>query len=257
MRSLVIISIISAALLCASAGAGSIPVANYSFESPVTEYVTPIVSDWIEVDTDPDSQNTGAFLNVPDQPSYIVNADGDQVAYLIAGEGNAFQQELSAPYQIGRSYTLTVAVGISYYSPPEDPNDPLELVFYYKDSNQQAQDITALWIPFEHRSATSLDEFTLSLSTVQSGHSWAGKNIGIAIRGTSNLGGTWIIDNVRVDEFPSTPNFTNDSIVNLADYAKMAAEWLSCGDVITDVTGDGCVNGADLLILAEHWLNNV
>ncbi|MHC4963160.1 MAG: hypothetical protein ACYTGA_13740, partial [Planctomycetota bacterium] len=220
--------------------------------------VTPIVSGWDEIDLDPASQNTGAFLNTPgDASSYIVNADGNQVAFLIAQYGNAFQQKLPNIYQVGRSYRLTAAVGISFYSEPEDPGDPLELVFYYEDGDQKNRDIAKFSVPFKWRSATHLDDFTVLLPTVQLGYGWAGENIRIAMRGTSDLGGTWIIDNVRVEEHPSTPNFTTDSIVNLADFAKMAAEWLSCGEMMTDVTGEGCVNEADLLILMEYWLDDV
>jgi hypothetical protein len=244
-------------LFIASVHGDAISVANHSFEEPATEYVTPIVSGWDEIDTDPDSQDTGAFLNLPGD-AYIVNADANQVAYLVAESGNAFQQQLSQVYQIGKSYQLTMGVGISFYAPPQNPNDPLELAFYYfNDETQQNQDIAVLLVPFERRSSTFLDEFTVNLPTVQSGYDWAGKNIGIAIRGRGTAAGTWIIDNVRVEENPSTPNFTDDSIINLADYAKMASEWYLCGELLTDVTGEGCVNEADFLILIEYWLENV
>ena len=237
--------------------ADSIPVRNGSFEDPVTQYVTPIVSDWEEIDTDPQSQDTGAFLNLPGD-AYIVNADANQVAYLVAEQGNAFQQELSQVYQIGKSYQLTMDIGISFYAPPQEPNDPLELAFYYfNDVVGQNEDIAILPVLFEGRRSTFLDEFTLSLPVVQPTYGWAGENIGIAIRGTGTAAGTWIIDNVRVAQYPSIPNFTDDSTVNLADFAKMASEWRLCGELVTDVTGEGCVNEADLLILMEYWLENV
>jgi hypothetical protein len=70
------------------------------------------------------------------------------------------------------------------------------------------------------------------------------------------MGGYWDLDNVRVTEYVF-PNFTDDTIVNFLDFAMMAADWQSCDDVITDVTGDGCVKEDDLLILMEHWLDNV
>jgi len=252
-----IIVLAAAVLLCNPVvRADAIPVANHSFEFPVTDYAIPDANDWDEMDIDPSSQNTGVFANYPGD-AYIVNADANQVAFLIAMQGNAFQQELPEVYQVGKSYQLTIAVGISFYSPPEGPEDPLELAFFYKDKNQQTKDIAVLSVPFERRSATYLDDFTLSLPKVQPGYGWAGKNIGIAIRGTSDLGGAWIFDNVRVQVYPSTPNFTDDAVVNLADFAKIAAEWLLCGPVTADVTGEGCVNEADLFILMEYWLQNV
>lgn len=256
LRTFMLGSLIYVCVVCAAAQADAIPVANYSFEDPVTEYVTPIVSDWIEIDTDPLSQDTGAFLNAPGE-SFIDNADGNQVAYLIAEEGNAFHQDLSAVYEVNKRYILTADVGISFYSPPAEPNDPLILAFYYQTESSEVKDIASMSIPFERRSSTYLDQFTLDLPTVKPSYDWAGENIGIALRATGIAGGTWIIDNIRVDKYPSTPNFTDDSIVNLADFAMMAADWQSCDNPVTDVTGEGCVNIADLLILMESWLNNV
>ena len=55
----------------------------------------------------------------------------------------------------------------------------------------------------------------------------------------------------------SVPEFTGDSFVNLHDFAKMAAEWLSCSGTTTNVTGDGCVNMDDLMVLADYWLQGV
>ena len=37
----------------------------------------------------------------------------------------------------------------------------------------------------------------------------------------------------------------------------MAAEWQSCADPLTDVTGDQCVDLDDLVILADFWLQHV
>jgi hypothetical protein len=34
-------------------------------------------------------------------------------------------------------------------------------------------------------------------------------------------------------------------------------DWLSCSQVTADLTGEGCVDEADLQILMEHWLGNV
>jgi hypothetical protein len=50
------------------------------------------------------------------------------------------------------------------------------------------------------------------------------------------------------------PEFTNDNIINFYDFAKMAMEWLSCDNPLTDVTGDGCVYMQDLNVLIEKWL---
>ena len=95
------------------------------------------------------------------------------------------------------------------------------------------------------------------MPTVQAEEPWAGESIGIAIRATGPMGGFWDLDNVRVTEYPLVPNFDDAPIVNLADFAIMALDWLYCDEPITDVTGEGCVDQEDLLILMEYWLDNV
>ena len=234
----------------------SIPVANHSFESPVVEpnepYAYPVVSDWIELDNDTDySTNTGVFLNVTN----IANTDANQLAFLGGEQGNAFLQDLSVTYQVGRSYRLTVGVCVSAQYPPFDPNG-LELSFYYRDPN--VVDIAStVTNPPSSFTSIILEDNSVYLPTVQAEDNWAGKTIGIAIRATGSYGGYWDLDNVRVTEFPLVPEFTDDSFVNLNDFAKMAAEWLLCSETTADVTGEGCVDGEDLLILAEYWLDNV
>ena len=255
MRYVQLVMLILAAAI--PAAADMIFVENHSFEQPTTQYVDVVIPGWNEIDLDSYSQNTGVFLNLPGI-SYVVNAEGNQVAFLIAQEGNAFQQELSHVYQVDKSYKLTMGIGVSINSPLGDPNDPLELAFYYhNDETLENVDVAVVSVTSERRSSTYLDEMTVNLPTVQSVYSWAGQPIGIAFRGKGVGGGAWIIDNVRVTEYPLVPNFTDDTIVNLADFSKMASEWLSCGQKVTDVTGEGCVNEADLLILAEYWLENI
>ncbi|MHC4856141.1 MAG: hypothetical protein ACYS72_07025 [Planctomycetota bacterium] len=240
--------------------AGSIPVANNSFEDPVVPfaepYALPDVNDWIELDMDPlgYSQNTGVFLNV----TSIANTDGGQLAFLGGEKGNALLQDLSAVYQVGKSYKLTAGVCVSAQFPPYDPNG-LQFAFYYQESNDpnRIDIVSATTLGPSSFTSTTLEDNSIYLSTVQADDAWAGKAIGIAIRATGPMGGYWDVDNVRVTEYPLVPNFTDDSIVNLAEFAKMAADWLYCDDPVTDVTGEGCVNEDDLLILMEYWLDNV
>ena len=118
-------------------------------------------------------------------------------------------------------------------------------------------DIVSIQIPAPPSTSRTLEDFSVTLPTVHAGDPWIGKNIGIAIRGTGAAGGFWDLDNVRLTQFPLEPEFTGDSFVNLKDFAKMAAEWLSCTDTTTDLTGEDCVNLDDLLLLTESWLKNV
>jgi hypothetical protein len=244
--------------LFVSVQADSIPVANHSFETPVVPfaepYALPYAPSWIELDNDTDfSANTGVFLNV----TGIANTDANQLAFLGSEEGNAFLQDLAATYQSGKSYKITVGVCISAQYPPPDPN-ALALSFYYDDpvSDPNCYFKTASQPP-SNLTATALKDFSVYLPTVQADDAWAGEYIGIAIRATGPMGGYWDLDNVRVTEYPLVPNFTDDSIVNLADFAMMAFDWLFCDEPLTDVTGEGCVDEEDLLILTEYWLDNV
>ncbi len=50
------------------------------------------------------------------------------------------------------------------------------------------------------------------------------------------------------------PEFTDDNRINIDDLTELAADWLSCSDPITDVTGDGCVNMRDFSVLSQNWL---
>ncbi|MCI0499440.1 MAG: hypothetical protein L0Y36_07145 [Planctomycetales bacterium] len=242
-----------------AAQAGALVVANHSFESPVVPPGSnppayPVVSGWIELDMDPlgYSQNTGVFTNVP--YAYIVGADANQLAFLGGERGNALLQDLSATYQEGKNYRLTVGICVSGYT-PFDPNG-LKLSFYYRDPNVVEMS-AAQTPPPSHFTSTALEDCSVYLPNVQAGAACIGKPIGIAISAAGPMGGYWDLDNVRVTEYPLMPNFTDDSIVNLADFAMMAADWFSCDDPFKDVTGEGCVDEQDLLIVAEYWLRDV
>jgi hypothetical protein len=213
---------------------------------------------WIEVDLDTEySTNTGIFRNPPpDSPNgdHIVNADGNQLAFLGSQSGNGFLQYLNAAYQTGKSYRLSVEVCPSVMFPPSPNNQLILSLCYINDAN--SVDIQTSPVPSMELTINVLKTFSVTMP-VQSGDAWVGKNIGIAIRADGVPGGYWDIDNVRLVEFQTLPDFTGDSFVNYQDFAVMASEWLSCTDVTTDLTGDGCVDIEDLLILAEHWLSYV
>ncbi len=186
----------------------SIPIENASFEAPVVDPngfpAVPFVDNWTEIDVDTlTSTNTGVFANTqPGSEDHIVNADGSQLAFLGSQSGNALEQDLAAIYKIGFDYQLTVAVGVSWRFPPsaEAPADTLELVLYYRDVNEPvdivSQTVTALpWTPL-------LQDFLVTLPTVQAGDAWAGKAIGVALRANGMAGGFWDLDHVRLIESP-------------------------------------------------------
>jgi hypothetical protein len=251
-------------LLIVPAQANSIPIPNNSFEVPVIDPnggfpAIPFVSSWNEDDIDPLSRNTGTFFNTPpDSPDHLFNVDGNQLAFLGSMEGNAFWQYLPQTYKAGKSYRLTVGICISMRFPPPE-GTPLILALQYlpgADPNDVVS-IASVQAPAPDPNSRIVEDFSVILPAVQSTDPWAGKNISVAIRATGAAGGFWDVDNVRLMEYPRTPEFTDDSFVNLKDFAKMAAEWQSCTEPQTDVTGDGCVNAEDLMILIEYWLSDV
>ena len=185
----------------------SIHIENASFEDPVVDPngfpALPFVDKWTEIDLDSlSSSNTGVFGNTPaGNPDHIVNADGNQLAFLGSESGNALEQDLADTYKSGRDYRLTVAVGISSLFPPSsiEPVDSLELALFYRDGNDVV-DIVSKTVEATGLSSTQLTDFSLHLPEVKSGEAWADKAIGIALRSAGMPGGFWDLDNVRLNE---------------------------------------------------------
>ena len=185
----------------------SISIGNPSFEAPAIDPnafpAVPYMDGWLELDLDTVvSSNTGVFANTPTgSPDRMANADGRQLAFLGSQRGNALEQDLAAFYRVGCDYRLTVGVGVSARFPPSAaaPVDTMELVLYYLDGNQPV-DIVHQAVEPNGLSSTQLQDFSVSLPTVQPGDAWAGKAIGVAIRAAGKAGGFWDLDNVRLEE---------------------------------------------------------
>jgi hypothetical protein len=185
----------------------SIPIENASFEGPVVDpngfSALPFVDGWTEIDVDAEtSTNTGVFANpAPQSPDRLLNADGDQLAFLGSQTGNALEQDLIDTYRAGCDYRLTVAVGVSGLFPPAatEPVDTLELVLYYREGPSTV-DIACQVVAATGLSSVELKDFALYSSQVKSDDLWAGKTIGVALRTAGQPGGFWDIDNVRLVE---------------------------------------------------------
>ncbi len=185
----------------------SIPMENASFEAPAVDPngfgAWPFMDGWLDLDLDAAaSSNTGVFLNTPvGRPDRLVNADANQMAFLGSQKGNALEQDLTAVYQAGGSYRLTVAVGVSARFPPSSvaPVDTMGIVLYYLVDGKSV-DIVHQTVEAKGLSSTQLQDFSVYLSTVQPNDAWAGKNIGVAIRAAGAAGGFWDLDNVRLAE---------------------------------------------------------
>jgi hypothetical protein len=191
----------------------SIPIENASFESPVVDPngfgAVPLVDGWTEIDVDTlFSTNTGVFANTePNSFDHIVNADGNQLAFLGSQTGNALEQDLDAVYKAGCDYILIVGISVSTRFPPSavEPVDTLELVFYYRDANDVV-DIVHQTVEATGQSYIQLQDFSVQLPPVEAGDAWAGKAIGIALRAAGRPGGFWDLDNVRLIESVSEPD---------------------------------------------------
>jgi hypothetical protein len=195
------------------------PIDNASFEAPVVDPnafpAIPVVDQWLEFDMDPlGSTNTGVFANTSAfSDDHIVNADGRQLVFLGSEQGNALEQDLQAVYQIGSTYHLSIAVGVSGRFPPsaQVPVDTLELALYYVDDANRV-DIAYQAVPPTGLSSGYLQDFTLHLPLVDSSDAWAGKAMGVAIRAMGNAGGFWDLDRVRlVESMPIALTLANAS----------------------------------------------
>jgi hypothetical protein len=201
----------------AAVHAADIPVPNGSFESPTPPPgfpATPQIDDWQKSPQpawyDPGTfggitwdQVTGVFPNTPEgNLDHITNLDGDQAAYMFALPEVALFQELSAVYEVGLSYTLTVGMlgsqGIA-------DDSTFELSLYYVDGLNAplvaSTPVTYTAAAFPN-GVTEMVEFSVNLAEVQVGDAWAGQNIGIQLLSTSGTAGVWDIDNVRLQAIP-------------------------------------------------------
>ncbi len=218
---------LSAWIMAATAAqAESVPVPNASFELPETQYVDTRIEAWQKAPK-PDwfdesgefkwDQLTGVFLNqAPTNSAYIDNMTGNQGLYLFAVPQVAVFQDLSvtastnaaptnavnSPFEVGKSYDLTVGViggggnmlsGVSVL-----------LSLYYRDAASNMVTVAGTNITFTPTAFPTTTHFidqSVHVPTVKSGDAWAGKNIGIQLLSTVTpelSGGYWDFDNMRL-----------------------------------------------------------
>jgi len=257
--------------------AGAIYIPNASFELPETTFVSVNIDSWQRpakpwwYDESGGflwSQLTGVFLNVSaTEPDHIDNCDGKQAVWLFAVPQVELFQDLTATFEVGQSYHLTVGIFGGGGNMKDDV--PIEIRLYYRDAenNKVTVGATAFTYDWDTGYVHHLNDVQLDIPQPLRGDSWAGKNIGVQLVSTLTLadldpntgraGGYWVLDNVRLTKSRPGSDFTGDSFVNLEDFAVMVQEWLSCTQTTTDLTGDGCVNMQDLLVLMESWLESI
>jgi hypothetical protein len=198
--------------------AQTITVPNYSFENPTTTFVTSFITNWTQTAQPvwynpanfgnyPWSVLTGVFLNTaPAAADHITNLDGSQAALLFAVPDLGIYQDLTATYQVGKSYHLTIGyVGGSTAGLIDGVT--IDSILYYRDPNN-ANAITSIGSVSATENSTGIfndhttvHDFTMDIPTVQAGDAWAGQPIGVEVLSTANFGnanGYWDVDNVRL-----------------------------------------------------------
>src|ERR1035438_10200694 len=192
--------------------AGTIGIPNGSFESPATTFATPLVDSWQQIPP-PDFVNqiflSGVFTNA--SPA-IDNCDGNQAAFLFANPQAALFQDydstdytgsvpthaFNARYDVGKAYTLTVAVlGGTNVAIPMPEGTTLELSLYYRDSASNmvtvaATSITNIYALFSNATPHFID-FQVQAPTVKTSDPWAGQHIGVQLLSTvtAAVSGYW------------------------------------------------------------------
>ena len=211
-------ALIVSSLLASPARSEIITISNGSFESPelpdASPYATPDISDWQKATT-PDwwktagrtdaawYQSAGIFLNVPFAP--IDNVDGKQVAFMFATPGLELFQDLTATFEVGKSYHLTTGIVGGGYG--MNLGVPMEIRLYYRNANNDRVTIGAAVATNTNSTGvlSHLTDYQLDIPAVDAGDAWAGKNIGVQLIQTVELkdaGGYWDIDNVRLTAVP-------------------------------------------------------
>jgi len=200
--------------------AGVINVPNGSFESPyvdmVSPYATSTINDWqkapvpawwlgLGYNAQQWSDSAGVFVNVPFAP--IDNVYGRQAAFVFATPGVELFQDLTATFEVGQSYHLTVGIEGGGYGMLVGV--PMEIRLYYRDGSGNRVTVGAAIATNANPTGvvTHLTDYQLDIPVVATGDAWAGKTIGVQLIQTVDLqeaGGFWVLDNVRLTPEPAT-----------------------------------------------------
>src|SRR5262245_29117622 len=237
-RRLISIGVGVLSVFATTALADAVIVSNASFELPTTSFVSININSW-QKPPKPDwyqedggflwSQLTGIFKNTPtNSPDHIDNCDGNQALWLFAVPEVALFQDydsvdwrglsnqMTATFQVGRSYHLTVGVIGTGGGMLEGAT--LDLSLYYRvGSNPVNVGVTTLTnTPSVFSNNTHLVDCHLYIPIVKTTDPWAGKHIGVRFLSTvtANLqGGYWDLDHVRLSEI-TQPVLVNAMLTN-------------------------------------------
>jgi len=215
-----------AGMVGTSAQGAAINVPNHSFESPsaATPFgVSTAISNWttygdVPFDTGggPASSGTGIFPNVnPDNSINFSNAIGSQVAYIftkssIPTNRDGLEQILPAAFGAGKSYTLTIDVGLAGSAP--GATEPFTFnLFYFDPANPTSRNVVGGRTIYNAAptplSGSVLTPLSVTTPVLTAGLA-VGKQIGIEIYtalgsdASVTAGRQYDFDNVRLEEVP-------------------------------------------------------
>ena len=266
------VSLLALAACVGGAVGGQIPVPNGSFESPGTEYASPLMDSWQKTPKPEGWDETkygswdqlvGSFLNVPPP---IVNCDGTQAAFLFAVPGAGIFQDYNsdpthafdATFETGKSYHL--AVGVIGGGGNMPSGAILQLSLYYLDGANNPVPVASTSVTNRidlFPNLVTFVDFQVNVPTVGANDAWAGKKMGVQLLSTLNpgQGGYWDIDNVRLTASQLTlanPVYSNGQFrVTLQSTPGLRVEMLAADDpglpilqwsslgTITNATGSG------------------
>lgn len=198
------------------ASAASLDVPNGSFESPKPPQgfpASPFIDVW-QKSPQPQGiplpsgiswdQLSGVFPNTAiGNSDHIDNMDGSQAAYIFAIPGVSLSQSLSAQFEVGQAYQMSLGIlgggGITEGS-------TFAFSLFFRDSNNNPVTLASTSVSYSASTfpnATHLIDYSLIVPAIQPTDPAAGKNIGVQLTSTFGTGaGYWDVDNVRVAAVP-------------------------------------------------------
>ena len=268
-----------------------IPVPNFSFESPDTEFVSLQVDSWqkfpkpdwfVESPEQQWDQLVGIFQNTEaGAPDHIDNVEGGQAIYIFAVPQAGFFQhytsiggtntepsnEFDATFEPGHAYKLTVGIVGGGGNMAEGAT--LLAGLYYSDASGNQIPVAATTVTHSAElfpNITHLVDFEIVTPTVQAGDPWAGEQIGIMFVSTAApelAGGYWDLDNVRlriVEPAPTlmTAREENDLRISWMTEPNRTYQLYSSDDLETwtpegpPIAGDGAEVSQAFPLTSDH-----
>jgi len=218
---LTVLAVLIGLTAAGSARADSIPVANYSFEDPVTTDHTSPIPGWSSDNPGSD----GVLLN-GSHGNFMANCDGSQCAYVPLYTNGWIWQDLPNTFTFvaGDTYTLTVALGArSDEVVPGLSNVNIEARLFYRPfvGSGDAPVVATTSVNWTSLSNSAFTDFSAT-ATVNPGDACVGKTMGILIQALpTDYSSDISVDNVRLTVVPepSSIALTLFAVVGLLAYA--------------------------------------